>query len=260
MKLSNNNLNNDQPKSFSKRNDKKSVNIKWNSKLFFQLGLIVSLALVYLIMETKFEITEKEYASNSKEYLEEIPMVTYSIDELVPIPKEKKIQKIIEPKIITKVFEVVSNSTPVKEIEKITEPIIGAPIISSPTKVVKKEPELKSIMGVEFVPVFPGCESLTTNIEKRDCMSLKIKKFIIKKFNTDKLEESSTIKTQKIIVQFTIDKEGNVMNVVSRAPNKLLEKEAVRVVSKLPQMIPGRQGDKNVPVQYAIPITFKTEF
>jgi len=37
MKLSNNNLNNDQPKSLSKRNDKKSVNIKWNSKLFFQI-------------------------------------------------------------------------------------------------------------------------------------------------------------------------------------------------------------------------------
>ena len=260
MKLSNNNLNNDQPKSLSKRNDKKSVNIKWNSKLFFQLGLIVSLALVYLIMETKFEIIEKDQASISKEYLEEIPMVTYTVDEPIPIPKEKVVQKIIATRIINKDIEIVPNTTPVKNIVKVTVPLIDTPVISNPTKVIKKKPVLKNIMGVEFVPIFPGCEKLNTNNEKRSCMSLKIKKFIVKKFNTDKLEESSQIKSQRITVQFTINTEGNVTNVMARATNKILENEAKRVVSNLPQMIPGRQGNKNVPVQYSIPITFKTEF
>lgn len=260
MKLSNNNLNNDQPKSLSKRNDKKSVNIKWNSKLFFQLGLIVSLVLVYLIMETKFEIIKKDQASTSKEYLEEIPMVIYTIDEPILIPKEKVIQKRIPPRIINKVIEIVPDNTLDKKTEKVTVPLINTPVIINPTKAIKKEPVLKNIMGVEFVPVFPGCEKLNTNDEKRSCMSLKIKKYIVKKFNTDKLEESSNIKIQRIIVQFTINSEGNVINVIARAPNKILENEAKRVVSNLPQMIPGRQGDRNVPVQYSIPITFKTEF
>jgi hypothetical protein len=48
--------------------------------------------------------------------------------------------------------------------------------------------------------------------------------------------------------------------VIAKAPNKLLEKEAKRVVSKLPSMILGKQGDKYVAVQYIIPITFKTVF
>ncbi len=47
---------------------------------------------------------------------------------------------------------------------------------------------------------------------------------------------------------------------IAKAPNKLLQKETKRVVSKLPTMIPGKQGDKNVAVQYMIPITFKTVF
>ena len=261
MKLSQNNLNNDQPKSLSKRNDKKSVNIKWNSKLFFQLGLIASLVLVYLIMETKFEINEKDQAFNNKEYLEEMPMVTYTIDEPIPLPKEKVVLEKNVPKIITKIITIVSEETPDIDIENTTETIIVSPSKNIPKEDNKKEIEItKNVMGVEFVPVFPGCEKLISNKEKRNCMSLKIKKFIVKKFDTNKLDESSQIKEQKITVQFTINSEGNVTNVTARAPNKLLEKEAKRVVAKLPQMIPGRQGDKNVAVQYMVPITFKTEF
>jgi protein TonB len=261
MKLSHNNLNNDQPKSLSNRNDKKSVNIKWNSKLIFQLGLIISLCLVYLIMETKFKIIEKDQAFISKEYLAEIPMVTYTIDE--PIQKIKK-KVIIEKyglKVITNVINIVPNETKDKYLKNILVSTKETPLIIIPKKETKEEIDvIKNILGVEFVPVFPGCEKLSSNKEKRNCMSLKIKKFIVKKFNTDKIEESSKIKEQIIIVQFTIDSNGLVTNVTARAPNKLLEKEAKRVVSNLPMMIPGRQGNKNVAVQYMIPITFKTEF
>lgn len=261
MKLSQNNLNNDQPKSLSKRNDKKSVNIKWNSKLFFQLGLIISLVLVYLIMETKFEIIDKEQAFVEKEYLEEMPMVRYTIDEPIPLPKEKVVFEKNAPKIITKIINIVSEETPDIEIENTKETLIVTPSKNNLKEEKKEEIDiLKNFMGVEFVPVFPGCEKLLSNEEKRNCMSLKIRKFIVKKFDTDKLDESSQIKEQKITVQFTINNEGKVINVTARAPNKLLEKEAKRVVAKLPQMIPGRQGDKNVAVQYMVPITFKTEF
>lgn len=148
-----------------------------------------------------------------------------------------------------------------KDLKNILVPTKETPLIIIPKKGNKEEIDvIKNILGVEFFPVFPGCEKLSSDKEKRNCMSLKIKKFIVKKFNTDKIEESSTIKEQTITVQFTIDSNGIVRNVSARAPNKLLEKEAKRVVSNLPTMIPGRQGDKNVAVQYMIPITFKTEF
>jgi len=65
---------------------------------------------------------------------------------------------------------------------------------------------------------------------------------------------------QKITVQFTVDTNGYVTSIVARAPNKQLEKEAIRVVSRLPKMTPGKQGTVKVPVQYLIPITFKTDY
>ncbi len=260
MRLSSNNLNNDQPKSFSKQNDKKSVNIKWDSKLFFQIGLILSLVVVYLIMETKFETKDNSQAFNDKNYLEEIPIFSFTIDEPTPFSKKKIVDLKSVSKIITKEYEIIPISTPEKYIENVLSPSIEIPIILSLAKVDKKEAVVKNIMSVEFVPVFPGCEDLSSNTEKRKCMSLKIKKFIVKNFNTGKLEGSSHEKEQKITVQFTISDQGKITNVIARAPNKLLESEAKRVVSNLPQMIPGRQGSNNVAVQYLIPITFKTEF
>lgn len=260
MKLSNNNLNNDQPKSLSKRNDKKSVNLKWNSKLMFQLGLITCLLLVSLIMETKFKIIEKDQAINKKEYLEEIPMVTYTLEEPIPILKKKVVVEREIHKIITEVIKIEPNETSIIESPIKSEPESETPKISVPIKS-NKEPETpKNIMGVEFVPVFPGCEKLTSNEEKRNCMSQKIKKFIVNRFNSSKMEESNAVKEQKVTVHFTINSKGNISNVTARASNKLLEKEAKRVVSRLPSMIPGKQGDKNVAVQYMIPITFKTAF
>jgi len=260
MKFFHNNLNNDQPKSLSKRSDKKSVNIKWNSKLFFQIGLLVSLSAVYLIMQTKFKVAEKRYANADLNYLDEIPMITFTVKEPISIPKKKTIVKVSPPKVIEKVIEVVPDDTPEKDITKTEVPTVTK---TNPVDSLKKEGKPKiliNVMGVEFVPIFPGCEASITNEDKRNCMSKKIKKDISKKFNTNKLDDLETIKSQKIIVQFTIDIFGNVAKIIARAPNKSLEKEAIRVVSKLPKIQPGRQGNKNVAVQYTIPITFKTDY
>ncbi|GGD33714.1 energy transducer TonB [Flavobacterium orientale] len=61
-----------------------------------------------------------------------------------------------------------------------------------------------------------------------------------------------------IAVQFVIDKNGTITNVKTiNTSNKDLEKEALRVVSKLPKMAPGKQGNETVNVRYTIPISFK---
>ncbi len=38
---------------------------------------------------------------------------------------------------------------------------------------------------VEQVPIFPGCEKLSTNGERKACMSEKISKLVQRKFNTN---------------------------------------------------------------------------
>tara|TARA_R110002050_G_scaffold57866_7_gene130222 strand:+ start:6124 stop:6330 length:207 start_codon:yes stop_codon:yes gene_type:complete len=64
---------------------------------------------------------------------------------------------------------------------------------------------------------------------------------------------------QKINTQFKIDKNGNVIDIKTRAPHPLLEKEAKRVLNLLPQFTPARQRDKPIAVVYNLPIVFQIE-
>jgi protein TonB len=64
---------------------------------------------------------------------------------------------------------------------------------------------------------------------------------------------------QRISVQFIIDQNGNVVDIISRANHLKLEKEAKRIIKKLPKMIPGKQNNKKVRVKYNLPINFNVE-
>ncbi|MFD0990181.1 M56 family metallopeptidase [Mariniflexile jejuense] len=110
---------------------------------------------------------------------------------------------------------------------------------------------------VDQVPVFPGCESLETNADKKVCMSKNIQDHVAKNFNTKIAEENNLVGRQRINVIFKIDIEGNITEVRSRAPHPALEAEAIRVIKSLPKMIPGEQKGKKVNVPYSLPIIFQ---
>jgi protein TonB len=112
---------------------------------------------------------------------------------------------------------------------------------------------------IEKVPVYPNCED-NTNVELKKCMSTKISEFIGANFDMKKIEALDLPpNVYRVSVQFKIDKEGKVVNVRARALNPEIENEAVRVVSSLPQMIPGKQKGEPVGVLYSLPIMFKIE-
>lgn len=121
----------------------------------------------------------------------------------------------------------------------------------------------KSILGnddgtvpfglVDDVPIFPGCEG---EKDKRNCFKEKIMRHIQKHFNYPQEAEEKGVEGRVNIV-FTIDKEGNIVNITKRGPNKLLENEAARIIKRLPKMVAGRYGNKNVNVPFSMPITFK---
>ena len=45
----------------------------------------------------------------------------------------------------------------------------------------------------------------------------------------------------RVYVNFIIAKDGQITNIRMRGPDKNLEKEAQRIIAKLPNMIPGKQ-------------------
>ena len=114
-----------------------------------------------------------------------------------------------------------------------------------------------SFAVIDKVPVFPGCESLTTNEAKKDCMSKSIANYVSSNFNTKLAEDLGLKGRQRISAIFKIDTEGNVIGVRSRAPHPYLEAEATRVINTLPKMISGEQKGKKVTVPYSLPIIFQ---
>ena len=62
----------------------------------------------------------------------------------------------------------------------------------------------------------------------------------------------------KVWVSFIIEKDGKVSDIViERGVDKLLDDESVRVVKKLPKMIPAKVGGRYVRMRYSLPINAK---
>ena len=111
---------------------------------------------------------------------------------------------------------------------------------------------------IEEVPVFPGCTG--TRKEKSDCLNSSIRKVIVRNFNGDLSKTLNLSKgKKKIWIVFRIDEDGNVTEINARAPHPELKKEAIRVASLLPKMIPGKQRGKAVGMKYTLPISFNVE-
>ena len=110
-----------------------------------------------------------------------------------------------------------------------------------------------AFMTVDEVPVFPGCESAT---DKQACFKEKVMHHIKKHFNYPQEAQEEGIQGRVSIV-FTITKDGTIDNIRKRGPHELLENEAVRIINRLPKMIPGQHDGKAVDVPFSIPITFR---
>jgi len=112
---------------------------------------------------------------------------------------------------------------------------------------------------IQNPPIYPGCEGKKGKALK-DCMSKKIQRFVSNNFNTDIASDLGLSGEKvKILTMFTIDKNGKVTNIRARSKYKDLEKEAKRVIAKLPRMKPGQQRNRPVKVTYTLPIIFKVE-
>ena len=110
---------------------------------------------------------------------------------------------------------------------------------------------------IEDVPLFPGCENVKKS-ERRKCFQDKIQRHIAKNFRYPEIAQEMGIQG-RVHVQFIISKDGSITGIQSRGPDKNLEKEANRIISKLPKMIPGKQRGRAVRVPFSIPINFRLQ-
>ncbi|WP_298761472.1 energy transducer TonB [uncultured Psychroserpens sp.] len=244
------------------KSHKHDANLQKNSSLYFQIGLILCLLGTYAMFEMQFE--EKVFAQVTLDNLEED--YEYQMQNVVPeadAPKQEPVKR-QKKKVVSPTFEITKDNDPKPEFLNEPEPktnpgpIVDPDSFNEPEKV---EPtiEIFNMKDVEIVPIYPGCEKKKTNTDRVKCMSDKLGRLVQKRFNTDLASEYGLTGVQKIQVQFKIDPNGKITEVLTRAPHPSLEKEAERLTKKIPQMKPGKQRGKSVSVIYNLPIVFKVD-
>lgn len=87
-------------------------------------------------------------------------------------------------------------------------------------------------------------------------------------FNIDNRDRLDSIAKQlnykggdqiKVLTIFTINEEGNVVDIKARSVHPLFEEEAIRVLSELPKMPPAKLDGKTISQKYSMPIVFEIE-
>jgi len=237
----------------SKKDTQRKNQLNSYSNLFFQLGVILTLVIVYVTFEINF-YRDIPFLSDNKEINGEPDVFVFPPFELeikdIPESQEKKVPELLDKIIIDdNILE------PDERKFLLNEPKANINLDSIFADVpVSDEPEDESIpfVIVEQAPRYPGCKG-DSEEEFKLCFNEKIKKFIARKFNSN--IDINLNGKQRITVQFEIDKNGDIVNIKARAPHKRLEKEAIEAVSKLPKMEPGKQRNINVGVKYSLPIS-----
>ena len=111
--------------------------------------------------------------------------------------------------------------------------------------------------GTVIAPIYPGCEDYQIQ-EYGDCLQDKIIEHISKTFTYPEIAQEMGIQGT-VFVSFTIDRAGDIVEITTRGPDQNLEKEANRIISKLPKMTAGKDKYGAVSVPFSIPIGFKLE-
>jgi protein TonB len=224
-----------------------------NSSLYFAVGLNVMLVLTYLGLEHKTyedNTTQAEILMMAEQIEEDIPITNI---ELPPPPPPKTVvtEQITIVEDVEEIEETVIESTEITQDDAIEERVVSVEEVE--VEEVEEEVEVPFAV-IESVPIFPGCKG--SNDELRACFQRKMNEHLQKNFRYPEVAAEMGIKG-KVYVFFLIDKTGQVTRIQSRGPDKMLEVEAERIISKLPKMIPGKQRNKPVGVPYSLPINFQ---
>ena len=134
----------------------------------------------------------------------------------------------------------------------------GVPINKTFQVSIKYEiPREASFDEVTVAPLLEGCEELEGN-ESRDCFENGVTKHISENFKYPRKALKNQIEGD-VFIQFEITKSGYFINFTTIGPNKILEDEAYRIMSRLPQVQPGEYLGKKVSSSSTVSISSEFE-
>lgn len=230
-----------------------NVDVNRNSGLYFAIGLCLMLLTTNGLLNYKTydkqDVSLDILQMGEMEVEDDIPIVDVNIPPPPPPPQ-------VAPEVITIVEDVEEvEETFIESTETSMEEAIEERVEVSDVDVEEVEEEVSVPFSVvEKVPIWPGCTG-NNNDELKKCFQDQMVKHVNKNFKYPQQALELQIRG-KVFVMFEIDSKGNVANVQVRGPDKILEKEASRIIGLVPKMEPGKQRGKPVTIPYSLPINF----
>ena len=236
--------------------------------------LLFAAVMIFMIAKNAYEAYQKEHA------------VMDQVTELSALTQQKKKEAKVERK------EIPIKQEQQQVVEKVKSSVkFTAPVIKKDDEV-KPEDELKSQDEIMNSKVAVGALNVVGNDENGEV--LKAKEVIATEPVKPKEEEnkvfdvveqmpsypggmgalmqylSSNIKYPviaeengiqgRVICTFVVERDGSITDVrIAKSVDPSLDKEAMRVVSKMPKWIPGKQNGSAVRVKYTLPVTFRLQ-
>ena len=213
-----------------------------NTKLYFAIGLCLMVFVSWRLIEWKTYDKSAIDIDNLN--------IQDDDDEEVPLTEQLKTPPPPPPPPAPEIIEVVEDEEEVEETVIESTETTQEEVIED-VEVLEEDLDADVPFAIiEDVPLFPGCENVKKS-ERRKCFQDKIQRHIAKNFRYPEIAQEMGIQG-RVHVQFIISKDGSITGIQSRGPDKNLEKEANRIISKLPKMIPGKQRD----VLFVCPLVF----
>lgn len=217
----------------TKKNPK--IDLEKQRKTFFTFGLVLSLLAVLVAFKTANEVEEIE-----------IPTTGTSVnlvDIIIPITRPE-----VEPKPVIPEFKLFDEIKIVDNTSDIPEPnlIFEDPDAPMPDPIIIKEeePTQEIVFFPQQWPEFPGgAKSLNQYLSRNIKYPIQAQELNI---------------SGRVYLNFVVGTDGSITDVkITKGVDKLLDQEAIRVISSMPNWKPGLQNGKAVKVSYNVFVTFQ---
>ena len=227
-----------------------SVNLENKKTTFFLIGLVATLAAVWIAFEWR----------TYERSLMDLGQLDMEVDdEIIPITQRQQQPPPPPPPAPPEVIQIVENDLEIEEMQMEATEFDEAEEIEFVEEVEEETDEIFNFAVVENKPVYPGCEKYATEEERFQCFNSSIMTHIAKNFKFPEMARQMGIQG-RVFVNFVIEKDGSISNViVARGVDPLLDDEAIRVVKSLPKFQPAKQRGKPVRMQYTVPINAKLQ-
>ena len=248
------------------RNKYPAVNIFKYRSTFLNLGIVIAISMALMA----FDWTEFEKEVDLPRSLGEIEVdFIQDVIPTAPLPPPPP----PPPPIIEVVPEGIINDEEIKDFESMdidlyTEINQNENKFIKPIKEVEIEEDIIIEEDIDFwkvveqMPRFPGCEDIDGSKDvKKSCADTKLLQFIHKRIKYPAIARDNGIEG-RCFVSFIVEKDGSVTDVkLLRDIGGQCGQESLRVVNlmvkKQIKWTPGKQGGRNVRVQFNLPIHFR---